>query len=94
MASTWWFAPPCFQPFSEPMAPAYVEYGSVSAEVSTRVVNVELLPPPCSACRHSMTSSIRASSSVNWRSGRSMDRMVSAVDWPGMKRCMIMDSLL
>ena len=62
------------------MAAAYAEYGSVSAEDITRVVNVELLPPPCSACRHSMMSSMRASSGVNSRLGRSIDRMVSAVD--------------
>ena len=65
-----------------------------SAEDSTWVVNDELLPPPCSACRHSMMSSMRASSGANERSGRSMERMVSAVDCPGTKRCMIMDSWL
>ena len=33
----------------EPIAAAYVEYGSVPEEVSTLHENVELFPPPCSA---------------------------------------------
>ena len=45
-------------------------------EVITRVTKVELFPPPCSACRHSMMSSIRASSGLNERSGRNMDKIV------------------
>ena len=40
--------PPCFGPFSEPSAAAIAEYVSVPDDETTCVVNVELLPPPCS----------------------------------------------
>ena len=43
------FAPPCFGPFNEQRAAAIAEYVSVPEDDTTCVVNVELLPPPCSA---------------------------------------------
>ena len=45
------FAPPCLGPFSEPMAAAIVAYVSVPDDDTRCVVNDELLPPPCSACK-------------------------------------------
>ena len=41
-------APPCLGPFKEPMAAAITEYVSDPEEETSLVVNVELLPPPCS----------------------------------------------
>ena len=41
-------APPCFLPFSDDIAAAIAEYVSEPEEVTTLVVKVELLPPPCS----------------------------------------------
>ena len=43
------FAPPCFGPLREPKEAATAEYVSVPDDVTTWLVNVELLPPPCSA---------------------------------------------
>ncbi len=56
---------------------------SVPAEVSTRVVKVELLPPPCSAWSTIHRSRSSASSFENCRSGRRAFKMASAVHWPG-----------
>ena len=51
-------APPCFGPFRDDIAAAIVEYVSEPEDETTLVVNVELLPPPCSIW------SIRAASST------------------------------
>ena len=59
-------------------------------EVSTRQVKVELLPPPCSACRVMSVSSRWASASVYCRSFRSRDSTVWAVFSSGRRGCMIM----
>ena len=72
-------APPCLGPFREAMAAAMVEYVSVPEEVTTWVVNVELLPPPWSMCSTSAISRILASSLVYFRSSRSIIRIFSAV---------------
>ena len=53
---------------------------SVPLEVNTRQVNVELLPPPCSACSIRQISSSFASSSVYFRFARMERRIVSAVE--------------
>ena len=58
------FAPPCFGPLSDDIAAATVEYVSDPDEVITRVVKVELFPPPCSICRISAVSSTFASVAV------------------------------
>ena len=42
-------APPCLGPLRDAIDAAVAEYVSVPDEVTTCVVNVELLPPPCSA---------------------------------------------
>ena len=49
MRMTLMFAPPCLGPLREARAAAIQEYVSVPEEVTTWVVKVELLPPPCSA---------------------------------------------
>ena len=51
MSITFRFAPPCFGPLREDMAAAMTAYVSDPDDVVTRVVKVELLPPPCSMCR-------------------------------------------
>ena len=80
---TWWLAPPCLKPFKEPTAAPMAEYISVPALVSTRVVKVELLPPPCSAWSTMSKSSSFASWWVNFLSGRRAFKMASAVAWSG-----------
>ena len=46
---TFKLAPPCLGPLSDAIEAAIAEYVSVPEDVTTCVVNVELLPPPCSA---------------------------------------------
>ena len=55
-------APPCFFPFKEDIAAAIAEYVSEPLDVTTLVVNVELLPPPCSICNIRAISKALASS--------------------------------
>ena len=65
---------------SDDMAAAMVEYVSDPDDVTTRVVKVELLPPPCSMCRISAVSSTFASVFVYDLSGRSIMSRFSAVE--------------
>ena len=81
---TRWLAPPCFGPFKEPMAAEIAAYVSVPEEESTRVVKVELLPPPCSAWIIISRSRSFASSSLNFLSGRIDLKIDSAVECSGL----------
>ena len=54
----------CFFPFNDDIAAAITEYVSEPEDVTTLVVNVELLPQPCSICSSNAISRTRASKSV------------------------------
>ena len=80
ISTTLMFAPPCLGPFSDDRDADTTEYVSEPAEVMTRAVNVELLPPPCSMWSTRAASSTFASSSVYPLSGLRSLRMFSAME--------------
>ena len=79
--------PPLSGPLSEQSAAATVAYVSEPDDVTTRVVNVELLPPPCSMWRTRARSRTFASSCVYFLSERSMLRIFSANESSGSGLC-------